>query len=412
MATSGTIGGSANSYFCSDCTATTEPSDDGTDGNFYCINGGSVKNFAPACTCTDCNLGFGGPSCAVCADGFSGDDCTPGGCTATTNPTDDGMDGNFYCINGGTVSGAAASCVCTCAAGWFGPSCDSDITITLSGSSTGNCAVDGSCFSSLDYTSNERCDFSVAVGGVLNIVSFETESGYDKMTIGGVIYMGSDGPADVVISAGETITWYSDSSVTRAGYEICIGNPCVATTTPSDDGSTGDFYCINGGAVEGFSGSCTCTGCDAGYGGANCATCPDGYSGTPPGSCAGAACSATSTSTDDGANGNFYCVNGGSIGGITGSCTCTCLTGFNGASCENAAPCVATSTPTDDGTEGDYYCINGGFAAGTTGDCSCDCAMGFAGDACDICAPGFSGGKNCFDAGRSRRRKDLYSSTN
>jgi hypothetical protein len=48
------------------------------------------------------------------------------------------------------------------------------LAVTLSGSSTGNCAVDGNCFSSLVYTSNEVCDFTMGSSGVLNIVSFDT----------------------------------------------------------------------------------------------------------------------------------------------------------------------------------------------------------------------------------------------
>ena len=47
---------------------------------------------------------------------------------------------------------------------------------------------------------------------------------------------------------------------------------CVATSTWSDDGTTGNFYCVNGGTVGGTTGSCTCTSCNAGYSGTNCAT--------------------------------------------------------------------------------------------------------------------------------------------
>jgi len=48
-------------------------------------------------------------------------------------------------------------------------------------------------------------------------------------------------------------------------------------------------------------------------------------------------CSATSVPSDDGSNGNFYCINGGTIGGTTGSCTCTsCNNGYSGTSCETS----------------------------------------------------------------------------
>ncbi|GMI07372.1 hypothetical protein TrLO_g7543 [Triparma laevis f. longispina] len=49
---------------CSDvCVASTSPSDDGSDGNFYCINGGTVGGYPWSCTCTSCNTGFGGSNC-------------------------------------------------------------------------------------------------------------------------------------------------------------------------------------------------------------------------------------------------------------------------------------------------------------------------------------------------------------
>jgi hypothetical protein len=349
-----------------------------------------VKGFAPSCTCTDCDVGFGGPNCAVCAAGYSGDDCTPGGCVATTNAADDGSDGNLYCINGGSIGGSAGSCTCTCTTGWFGPNCASDNTLTLSGGNTGSCAVDGSCFSSLSYTNSESCTFTVNSGGELQVTSFETEANYDTLTVGGVEYDGTNGPEGVIINAGETIEWFSDSSATRAGFEICIGSTCAASTNPSDDGSSGDFYCINGGSVGGSSGICTCTGCNLGFGGPNCAVCAAGYSGDDCGTAD--ACVLTSTATDDGSDGNFYCINGGSVGGTTGSCTCTgCDTDFGGSSCEIAAGCQATSTSTDDGSDGNYYCINGGSVGGTKGACSSDCATGFGDANCASCAAGYSG---------------------
>mmetsp|Transcript_9251 Transcript_9251/g.42077 ORF Transcript_9251/g.42077 Transcript_9251/m.42077 type:complete len:600 (-) Transcript_9251:92-1891(-) len=46
--------------------------------------------------------------------------------------------------------------------------------------------------------------------------------------------------------------------------------PCVASTNSSKDGGDGDFYCVNGGTIGGTTGSCTCTSCDTAYGGASC----------------------------------------------------------------------------------------------------------------------------------------------
>ena len=52
----------------------------------------------------------------------------------------------------------------------------------------------------------------------------------------------------------------------------CSANPCSSSTDSFKDGSDGTFYCINGGTVGGTTGSCTCTSCDAGYEGASCQT--------------------------------------------------------------------------------------------------------------------------------------------
>ena len=139
----------------------------------------------------------------------------------------------------------------------------------------------------------------------------------------------------------------------------CSAKSCVATTDPTDDGSDGAFYCINDGTIGGTTGSCTCTNCAAGYGGDSCQTAQD--------------CVATTDPTDDGSDGAFYCINNGTIGGATGSCTCTnCAAGYGGDSCQTAQDCVATTDPTDDGSTGSLYCPAGNIIGGATGSCTCD----------------------------------------
>ena len=64
-------------------------------------------------------------------------------------------------------------------------------------------------------------------------------------------------------------------------------------------------------------------------------------------------CSATSVSSDDGSTGAFYCINGGTVGGTPGNCTCTsCNAGYSGNNCETAALCTDPSPP-NHGTIGD-----------------------------------------------------------
>ena len=74
---------------------------DGKDGEYYCINGGTISGTSGSCQCT-------------CAGGFEGDHCEDRKiCTNTTDTTKTtGADGKFYGINGGTVGGFAESCTC------------------------------------------------------------------------------------------------------------------------------------------------------------------------------------------------------------------------------------------------------------------------------------------------------------
>ncbi|GMH78512.1 hypothetical protein TrST_g6502 [Triparma strigata] len=372
--------------------------------------------------------------------------------------------------------------------------------ITLSGSSTRSCYVSGACFGtgSADgmYSDNEACTFTFSDDVGFAVGRFDTESNYDKLTVNGNQYSGTSGPSAGSVTAGQEITWSSDGGGQRPGFEICTGDPCVASTSPSDDGSDGNFYCINGGTAGGLPGSCTCT-CKVGSEGPNCATvsatCPAdmGYSGTPPdciagpivlggsstGSCyvngdcfgtgsvdgtysnneactftfsddagfamgrfdiyedmdsscsygslmvdstrycgtsgpsnglftadqqvtftsseytsearsgfeicTGDPCVASTSPSDDGSDGNFYCINGGTAGGIPGSCTCTCTDGYGSSSCE-LPPCVASTSPSDDGSDGNFFCINGGTVVGLTGYCTCTSCISGRGPSCEI----------------------------
>jgi hypothetical protein len=249
-----------------------------------------------SCTCTSCYDNVGGPHCETCAEGYTGD--APWcflDCVASANPSDDGSlesDGNFFCINGGTVGGIAGQCTCT------------------------------SCYDNIVGPHCETC----AEG-----------------------YIG-DAP------------W-------------CFLN-CQTSDIHTDDGSlekSGRFYCINGGTIGGIAGQCTCTQCDAGFDGSHCENLFQ--------------CQNTTNPFDNGSlenGGNFYCINGGTIGGSAGSCTCTCSPGFEGFHCETPSLCKATLNPPDVGGDGNFYCTNGGTIGGTTGNCTCtQCNPGFAGIHCN-----------------------------
>ena len=57
------------------CKASADPSKDGSDGTFYCINGGTVGGSTGSCTCTSCNKGYKGKSCEITCEPR----CYPGG---------------------------------------------------------------------------------------------------------------------------------------------------------------------------------------------------------------------------------------------------------------------------------------------------------------------------------------------
>lgn len=148
---------------------------------------------------------------------------------------------------------------------------------------------------------------------------------------------------------------------------------CVASSDESADGTDGQFYCINGGTVSGTASNCVCTGCNPGYSGNNCHT----------------ADPCTGTTTDlsaNGDNGVLYCINGGTVGGTTGECVCYgCDPGWEGGSCQTAKQCTASTDPGKDGSDGEFYCVNGGTVSGTTGNCECtDCNTGWGGASCHV----------------------------
>ena len=251
----------------------------------------------------------------------------PPSCTASTSPSADGSFGPFYCINGGTVSGLAPDgCKCQdCNPGFGGV----------------NCADANACSASTDSTKTTGNDgeFWCINGGVIG---------------------GNAGGCTCTCGPGIS----GDHCQTR--------NACDATTDPQKrTGSDGTFWCINGGTIGGVTGSCTCTGCSKGYTGDHCQT--------------ATACTASSDeSKTTGADGEFYCVNNGTIGGVTGSCTCTkCNPGYGGTNCATSGACSASAEKSKTtGNDGEYYCINGGIISGTSGSCQCICAGGYSGDHC------------------------------
>ena len=110
--------------------------------------------------------------------------------------------------------------------------------------SSGSCHTnsDGSCFYSPSYPNNygnsQTCSITVNANTELDPQAFNTESGYDWLTVNGARYMGSNAPTGVYVSAGSTISWRTDGSVTRTGFAICSGIPATPSPTTLHPTST------------------------------------------------------------------------------------------------------------------------------------------------------------------------------
>ena len=99
---------------------------------------------------------------------------------------------------------------------------------------SGSCTTSGNCFESpnypSDYGSDQACSIkvlSVGAGEKLGSIAFNTESGYDKLTIGGTAYSGTLGPGGVAVSNNDVMTWSSDGTSVETGFQVCLLPTCA-----------------------------------------------------------------------------------------------------------------------------------------------------------------------------------------
>lgn len=106
---------------------------------------------------------------------------------------------------------------------------------------TGDCEVTKSnnCVQSKgwpeDYGNDESCSINVLVGGSTDVSDpFDIEIGYDVLTIAGTNVRNSWHVPDT-LDVGDAITWTSDGSATREGWQICIEKEAAVgqRSTPS-----------------------------------------------------------------------------------------------------------------------------------------------------------------------------------
>ena len=186
-------------------------------------NSGSAYVFTLACP-----GGYQGARCELCPDGYQGASCaTLKSCIASSDPSEDGGDGDFYCVNGGVVGGMAGSCTCTkCVAGYGGASCH-----------IGPCDMEKACF---DFnvrngmTTPATCAWMADVAGCTTVVEYMTPS---------------PPPPPLPISAvGGTIS-YAD------GYKIHTFTTTGPNTFTVTSGGTIEYLVVAGGGSGGAASS-------------------------------------------------------------------------------------------------------------------------------------------------------------
>ena len=419
----------------------TNPSDNGSDGNLYCVNGNigglSGSGVAGTCYCR-CNIGFGDPNCATCAAGYSGTTCAADDCVATSTPTDDGSDGNFYCVNGGSLGGTTGFCTCTsCDTGFTGDSCESQFVqvssmteltnrVDYTGSSIlengmtallsvklYNCSAPSAICNHYDAmlkTSNlngyVRCtedDASCIIDGEATRKGMWVKGNLygNKLTIRALTFQNcfsAHGGAGVELASGvcDLVLCHFQNNVAGYGagiaiYQITVTFNLFGTSFTNNIANSADCNDISN--IGGL----------GAYGTINIhSTCPSPHYSHPPIKGKSRKSSVQPLPKWTSQTSNLQLASKplkfhqdravlsfeGSVFGPPHSFYCvSCPSGYSG-NFPNCVPelCLATSTLTDDGSissQAKFYCINGGEIGGSVGSCSCtSCNTGFDGVNC------------------------------
>ena len=240
---------------------------------------------------------------------------------------------------------------------------------------------------SVDYS----CTFAV----IQNLNGSQTVVGWGQNQVGQLMGAGDEKiftPTNVLKCMSGTI---SDGVISPCGEYLDSGASCTPTCNPGYTIS-GSRSCSAGTLTD--TAVCSANSCDAAGGiangvpGSGCTsslahglsctpTCNPGYTISGSRSCSTGTLTDTAQcdpnpctdsrhdETKNGDDGILYCINDGTVSGLTGSCICNCRAGFGGPSCETAGACSASEDPDKDGSDGTFYCINGGTVNGTAGSC-------------------------------------------
>jgi len=88
------------------------------------------------------------------------------------------------------------------------------------------CNLSGdNCVENMHHGNHEACEISILRDGSVSSTHFDTESGFDFLTLNGESYSGTTGPTGVSVSAGAVMTWAADHSVTHSGWKVCLETP-------------------------------------------------------------------------------------------------------------------------------------------------------------------------------------------
>jgi len=175
-------------------------------------------------------------------------------CTETSNPADDGSSGPFYCINGGTAVGTAGGCTCTCAAGWEGTNCETDINECGGWSQLGN-SIAGNTNQKHGSTVTLNSDGSIVAFGTPRAHSPSSPGGYGEGFVGVYQLVGDTWTqiADNIYGAEDSDWWSSPTA--NVGVAMSDDGLTLVMTAPKDgyDGYSGDTGCGYGcGSVRVF----------------------------------------------------------------------------------------------------------------------------------------------------------------
>merc|ERR1719336_1753285 len=91
--------------------------------------------------------------------------------------------------------------------------------VTGSGCTETNACVQSKNYGSGNYGNNQACTIQLSGSVSIEVRGFNTEAGYDILSMGGRSYSGTSGPSSGSYTGA--ITWSSDYSVTNSGWKLC-----------------------------------------------------------------------------------------------------------------------------------------------------------------------------------------------